>query len=65
MLQTAEKLVQAHKIPILGYLHKPVKPDALAALVEQWVPASTGEAGPAEKSLSARTSCGRRSKTAS
>ncbi len=53
MLRTAEKLVQAHHIPILGYLHKPVKPDALAALVEQWVPASTVEGGPAKKAYSA------------
>ncbi|WP_292978486.1 EAL domain-containing response regulator [Nitrosomonas sp.] len=33
MLQTAEKLVQAHQIPILGYLQKPVQPDALRALL--------------------------------
>ena len=31
MLRTAEKLVRAHNIPILGYLHKPVKPEALVA----------------------------------
>lgn len=29
MLKTTEKLVQAHKIPILGYLQKPVQPEAL------------------------------------
>jgi EAL domain-containing protein (putative c-di-GMP-specific phosphodiesterase class I)/CheY-like chemotaxis protein len=40
MLQTAEKLVQAHKIPILGHLHKPVKPDMLAALLQKWAPPS-------------------------
>ena len=51
MLRTAEKLVQAHHIPILGYLHKPVKPDALAALVEQWAPASSVEGGAAKKAL--------------
>jgi len=49
MLQTAEKLVQAHKIPILGHLHKPVKPDALSALLEMWMPPSTGAAGPVKK----------------
>ena len=49
MLQTAEKLVQAHKIPILGHLHKPVKPDALSALLEMWVPPSTGVAGRVKK----------------
>ncbi|MDQ3187048.1 MAG: EAL domain-containing response regulator [Pseudomonadota bacterium] len=38
ILQTAQKLVQAHKIPILGHLHKPVKPEALSALLETWTP---------------------------
>jgi len=37
MLQTAEKLVHAHKIPMLGYLHKPVNPDKLFRLIENWV----------------------------
>ena len=36
MLKTTEKLVRAHKIPILGYLHKPVKPDTLTALLNKW-----------------------------
>jgi EAL domain-containing protein (putative c-di-GMP-specific phosphodiesterase class I)/FixJ family two-component response regulator len=49
MLRTAEKLVQAHHIPILGYLHKPVKPEALSALVETWVPSSGDARGPAKK----------------
>lgn len=40
MLQTAEKLVQAHKIQVLGHLHKPVKPEVLSALLEQWTPPS-------------------------
>lgn len=35
MLRTAEKLVQAHKIPILGYLQKPVQPDALLMLLSR------------------------------
>jgi len=35
MLRTAEKLVQAHKIQILGYLQKPVQPDALLMLLSQ------------------------------
>ena len=35
MLRTAEKLVQAHKIQILGYLQKPVQPDALLILLSQ------------------------------
>lgn len=36
MLQTAEKLVQVHKISILGHLRKPVTPDALSGLLEKW-----------------------------
>ncbi|MCX7185482.1 MAG: EAL domain-containing response regulator [Nitrosospira sp.] len=42
MLQTAEKLVQAHKIQVLGHLHKPVKPEVLSALLEQWTPPAPG-----------------------
>lgn len=53
MLQTAEKLVQAHKIPILGHLHKPVKPDALSALLEKWTPPATKAAGPIKKTYGA------------
>ncbi len=49
ILQTTEKLVRAHKIPILGYLHKPVKPDALSALLEKWAPPSAEAAGSAKK----------------
>ncbi len=49
MLQTAEKLVRAHKIPILGYLHKPVKPDALSAMLERWTPPPAEAAGVAKK----------------
>ena len=33
MLKTAEKLVHAHHIPMLGYLHKPVTPDKLATIL--------------------------------
>ncbi|MDP2824904.1 MAG: EAL domain-containing response regulator [Sulfuritalea sp.] len=41
MLQAASKLVQAHRIKVLGHLHKPVAPEALAALLAGWTrPAS-------------------------
>ncbi|MDQ2078099.1 EAL domain-containing protein [Marinimicrobium sp. ABcell2] len=33
MLRSAEKLVKAHNMEILGYLHKPVKPGLLAELL--------------------------------
>jgi len=43
MLQSAEKLVQAHKISVLGHLHKPVQPEGLSALLENFsLPASIG-----------------------
>lgn len=40
MLKTTERLAQAHKITVLGYLQKPVKPDALLAMLTQWSPPS-------------------------
>ncbi|MEK7792321.1 MAG: EAL domain-containing protein, partial [Pseudomonadota bacterium] len=44
MLKTAEKLVHAHKIPMLGYLHKPVDPDKLFEIIKKWEPHSlTGQ----------------------
>jgi EAL domain-containing protein (putative c-di-GMP-specific phosphodiesterase class I)/ActR/RegA family two-component response regulator len=38
ILQSARTLVQAHRIEVLGSLHKPVQPQALFQLVERWVP---------------------------
>ncbi|HKX54214.1 MAG TPA: EAL domain-containing response regulator [Nitrosospira sp.] len=49
ILQTTVKLVRAHKIPILGYLHKPVKPDALSELLESGTPSAADAAGMAKK----------------
>lgn len=46
MLKTTERLVQAHKIAVLGYLQKPVTPDALLAMLTQWSPPS--KAAPAK-----------------
>ncbi|CAH1209029.1 EAL domain, c-di-GMP-specific phosphodiesterase class I (Or its enzymatically inactive variant) [Candidatus Nitrotoga sp. BS] len=40
MLLTVEKLVQAHKINVLGHIKKPVKPEILSALLEKWAPSS-------------------------
>jgi EAL domain-containing protein (putative c-di-GMP-specific phosphodiesterase class I)/DNA-binding NarL/FixJ family response regulator len=42
ILMAAEKLVKAHKIPVLGHLRKPVKPEALTALLEKWTPSLQG-----------------------
>ena len=41
VLQGAEKLVQAHNITALGHLRKPVKPEMLAACLQNWKPAVT------------------------
>jgi EAL domain-containing protein (putative c-di-GMP-specific phosphodiesterase class I)/ActR/RegA family two-component response regulator len=49
MLQTAEKLVQAHKIPILGHLHKPVRPESLSLLLDKWTPPARSSQGRAKK----------------
>lgn len=38
MLQMAERLVQAHHIPVLGHLHKPVAIEALKVVLDQWRP---------------------------
>jgi EAL domain-containing protein (putative c-di-GMP-specific phosphodiesterase class I) len=38
MLQTAESLIRAHQIPILGRLHKAVTPQTLASLLDTWSP---------------------------
>jgi EAL domain-containing protein (putative c-di-GMP-specific phosphodiesterase class I)/DNA-binding NarL/FixJ family response regulator len=38
VLQSVDKLVQAHQITTLGYLTKPITPEQLAMLIEKWVP---------------------------
>lgn len=38
VLQSIEKLVQAHNITVLGYLTKPVLPERLAALINSRIP---------------------------
>ncbi|HMY91289.1 MAG TPA: EAL domain-containing response regulator, partial [Nitrosomonas sp.] len=53
MLKTTERLVQAHKIAVLGYLQKPVKPDALLAMLAQWSPPSKAAPTKPRKTYSA------------
>jgi len=53
MLQTAEKLVKAHKISSLGHLHKPVNPKELSALLEKWAPPTQGRPRTAKKTYGA------------
>lgn len=36
MQQAAEKLARAHKITVLGHLHKPATPEGLAELIGKW-----------------------------
>lgn len=36
MQQSAEKLARAHKITVLGHLHKPATPEGLEALIGKW-----------------------------
>ena len=38
VLQSVDKLIQAHQITTLGYLTKPIAPGKLAFLIEKWVP---------------------------
>ena len=42
MLQSAEALVRAHRMTVLGRLHKPVTRQALGALLDQWAPQTPG-----------------------
>lgn len=53
MLRTAEKLVQAHKIPMLGYLHKPVDPDKLSEILQKWTESIAASPLPISKAYSA------------
>lgn len=39
VLETAARLARAHRIDLLGQLHKPVLPDELAQLIDSWRPA--------------------------
>ncbi|MDO8350913.1 MAG: EAL domain-containing response regulator [Gallionella sp.] len=48
MLAAADKLVQAHKITVLGHVAKPVAPQALAALLAKWAPPGSARVRPAK-----------------
>jgi EAL domain-containing protein (putative c-di-GMP-specific phosphodiesterase class I)/CheY-like chemotaxis protein len=49
MRQAAEKLAQAHRITVLGHLHKPATPEGLAALIGKWMPPQQDEPRAAKK----------------
>lgn len=49
VLQSAARLVCAHHLTILGYLHKPVRPAELSALLDSWTPREPGEVSGPEK----------------
>lgn len=49
ILQAVEKLVKAHKIPVLGHLQKPVTVEKLSALLSKWVPPAQGSTRMAKK----------------
>ena len=40
VLQSVEKLIQAHRITALGHVQKPVRPKILEELIEKWRPAA-------------------------
>lgn len=42
VMKTAEKLVKAHGITVLGHLKKPVTPEGLTEMLETWVPPMAG-----------------------
>ena len=42
MLQATVKLVQAHKIPVLGHLRKPATPEGLKILLDKWAQPQQG-----------------------
>jgi EAL domain-containing protein (putative c-di-GMP-specific phosphodiesterase class I) len=53
VLHSAEKLVHAHGITVLGRLHKPPTPDGLAALLATWKPPSRIDSRAAQKNYGA------------
>ena len=53
MLQAVEKLVQAHNIPVLGHLQKPVKPEQLAAILQAWQISQSNDVSIAKKTYDA------------
>lgn len=54
-LQTAERLVRAHNIPVLGRLQKPAFPEQLLALLSKWTPKSLAALAIEKKAYAADT----------
>ncbi len=54
MQQSVEKLVRAHKIPVLGHLHKPASPEGLAVLLEKWTAPTQDDSSGAPKKNSTK-----------
>lgn len=52
LLQTAERLVKAHGIHILGHLAKPIKPSGLGGMIEEWEKNTAFVPRPAERIFS-------------
>jgi len=54
VLQSIEKLVRAHQITVLGYLHKPVTPERLALLIARYVTPTLEENKPVKNAYGER-----------
>ena len=54
MRQTVEKLMQVHKITVLGHLQKPVNSDELSRLLAKWTPPWLNEPAPLQKTYNAQ-----------
>jgi EAL domain-containing protein (putative c-di-GMP-specific phosphodiesterase class I) len=53
VLQTTQKMIQAHKITLLGCLKKPVQPKSLEAVLAKWIPYIRDDSDSAGKTYSA------------
>ena len=53
MLQTAESLVRAHRLNVLGHLRKAITREGLAALLDKWAPHALGQPAPTQRAYRA------------